>query len=159
MSRSFRVLYAALSLAVVMLSVACAPHNTNSTYGANDIGRSGTVSYGVIVSMRPVTVQSPQTGVGTIGGAVAGGAAGSLIGRNNVTANIIGAVGGAILGGVAGSAIEGSASRGQAMEFIIREDSAPQPITVVQTNEEGFRPGERIAILRTDRTRIARTGG
>jgi len=146
--------------AVVLLSVAaglsaCAPANTNSTYSSAEIGRSAQISYGVIVSMRTVQVQGQSGGVGTVGGAVAGGVAGSYLGRGDPRAGILGAVGGAILGGVAGTAAEKSLSSGQAVEFIIREDNG-QTISVVQTNEDNFHPGERIVLSRGARTHIAR---
>lgn len=136
---------------------ACAPRNTNTTYTGADIGRTAQVSYGVIVSMRPVTVRGDQSGVGTLGGAAAGGVAGSFIG-GDPRMNILGAIGGAIIGGLTGSAVEGSARTGNAVEFIIREDTG-QTISVVQTNEEGFLSGERVVLTRGARTRIARVVG
>ena len=113
------------------------------------------MSFGIIVSMRQVSVQGQQSGVGTLGGAVLGGAAGSYIGGRDPRANILGAVAGAIVGGVAGSAAEGSLSQGTAVEFVIREDNG-RTITVVQTNEDNFQPGERVVLSRGARTRIAR---
>jgi outer membrane lipoprotein SlyB len=136
----------------------CAPTNTNTTYTSADIGRTAQLSYGTIVSMRPVVVQGQNTGVGTLGGAAIGGTAGSFIGRNDVRGNILGAVGGAVIGGLVGYAAENALSTGQAVEFIIQEDNAPAPISVVQTNEESFRPGERVVLSRGARTRIARAG-
>ncbi len=146
----------ALSGTIFGLS-ACAPQNTNTTYTGADIGRTASVSYGQIVSMRPVTVQAQNTGVGTLGGAALGGVAGSFIGGGG-RANALGAIGGAIIGGIAGTAVESSAGQGNAVEFVIREDSG-QTIAVVQTNEENFRIGERVMLTRGARTRIARTGG
>lgn len=153
---AIRSLAVVMALAMPLALNACAPTNTNSTYSSADIGRTAQISFGVIVSMRLVVVQSDNSGVGAIGGAAVGGVAGSFIGRNNVGANILGAVGGALIGGLAGNAIENSAGRGQAVEFIIQEDGATQPISVVQTNEDQFRPGERVVLTRGARTRIAR---
>jgi outer membrane lipoprotein SlyB len=148
---------AAVAVAAMLVLGACAPRNTNTTYTSADIGRSAEVSYGVIVAMRPVTIQGGRSGVGTFGGAAAGATAGSFIG-GDPRAHILGAIGGAIIGGLAGTAIEGSATTGQAVEFIIREDSG-QTISVVQTNEEGFQPSERVVLTRGARTRIARVVG
>ena len=145
-----------LALVAVLGVAACAPERTNTTYSAADVGRTQQVAYGTIVSMRPVTVQGQQTGVGAVGGAVAGGVAGSYIGGRDPRANLIGAVGGAVLGGIAGNAVEKSVSTGEAVEFIIQEDNSPQPISVVQTNEDNFRPGERVIITRGARTRLGR---
>jgi outer membrane lipoprotein SlyB len=147
----------AVCLALPLGLVACAPVNTNSTYTARDIGRSASISYGVIVSMRNVEVQGQPTGVGTMGGVAVGATAGSLLGRGDPRANIIGAIAGAIVGGIAGNAIERSASTGMAVEFIIREDDG-QTISVVQTNEDGFRPGDRVVLTRGARTRLQHAG-
>ena len=152
-----RSLIPVLGLVALLGVSACAPRNTNTTYTGADIGRSAQVSYGVIVSMRPVTIQGGQSGVGTFGGAAAGATAGSFIG-GDPRMRILGAIGGAIVGGLAGSAAEGALSTGQAMEFIIREDSG-QTVSVVQTNEENFQPNERIVLTRGARTRSARTAG
>lgn len=153
MTRSRAIAAALLCLPLAL--AACAPERTNTTYSANEIGRTAEVSYGVIVSMRPVTVQGQQSGVGTLGGAVLGGAAGSYIGGRDPRANILGAVAGAIVGGVAGNAAEGALGKGTAIEFVIREDNG-RTITVVQTNEDNFQPGERVVLSRGARTRIAR---
>jgi outer membrane lipoprotein SlyB len=152
-----RPLVAAACLAAVLALGACGPRNTNTTYTPADIGRSAQVSYGVIVSMRPVTIQGQGAGVGTLGGAAAGGVAGSFIG-GDPRANILGAIGGAIIGGLAGTMAERSATTGEAMEFIIREDDG-QTISVVQTNEERFQAGERVVLTRGARTRIGRVAG
>jgi outer membrane lipoprotein SlyB len=156
MRPAIRLFALPLALCLAFGLTACAPQYTNTTYTSADIGRTAEVGYGIIVSMRNVQVQGAPTGVGTFGGAVAGGVAGSYIGHGDPAAGIIGVIGGAILGGLAGTAIENSASTGNAVEFIIREDSG-QTISVVQTNEENFRPGERVVITRGARTRLSRT--
>lgn len=142
------------SLALVSLS-ACAPARTNSTYSGADLGRTARISYGTIVSMRGVTVQGQPSGLGTLGGAAAGGAAGSFIGGPDIRGNIIGAIGGALIGGLVGSVTEGALSQADAVEFIIQEDNVPAPISVVQANEDGFHPGERVVLSRGARTRLA----
>lgn len=144
-----------LAAAVLCGLAACAPVNTNSTYSAYEMGRTANLSYGVIVSMRDVAVRGPQTGIGTMGGVAVGATTGSLLGRGDPAAGIVGIIAGAIIGGIAGNAIETSANSGYAVEFIIREDTG-QTISVVQTNEEGFRPGERVVLSRGARTRLQR---
>ncbi len=44
---------------------------------------------------------------------------------------------------------------GQACEFIIRDDSG-RPLSVVQSNADGLRPGERVVIATGDRARLSR---
>ena len=99
--------------------------------------------------------ETRSSGVGTLGGAAVGGIAGSAIGRNDARGNILGAVAGAVIGGIAGTVAERSLNKGDAVEFVIREDDG-RTITVVQTNEENFRPGDRVALSRGARTRLAR---
>jgi outer membrane lipoprotein SlyB len=43
------------------------------------------------------------------------------------------------------------------MEFIVRADDGAT-LSIVQTNEPGFRKGDRVIILRDDRARLARPG-
>ncbi len=143
------------AVALVLGLAACVPVYTNSTYSAYEMGRTANISYGVIISMRVVEIQGPQTGIGTFGGVAAGATAGSFIGGGDPRASIVGAIAGAIVGGIAGSAIERSASTGYAIDFIIREDDG-QTTEVVQTNEEAFQPGERVVLVRGARTRLQR---
>jgi outer membrane lipoprotein SlyB len=152
--RVVRSLAACVLILPIALS-ACAPARTNSTYSASEVGRTAELSYGMIVSMRAVEIQGQNTGVGTLGGAAVGGIAGSAIGRNDARGNILGAVAGAVIGGIAGTVAERSLNKGDAVEFVIREDDG-RTITVVQTNEENFRPGDRVALSRGARTRLAR---
>ena len=139
-----------LLVAVALALAACAPTNTNTTYSGAETGRTAQISYGTLVSMRGITLQNPSTGAGTLGGTAVSGV--------GVRGNILGAVGGAIVGGLAGTAVESSVSTEQAVEFIIQEDNAAAPISVVQSNELNFRLGERILLTRGARTRIARVG-
>jgi outer membrane lipoprotein SlyB len=133
---------------------ACAPQRTNTVYSAAAIGRDAQVTRGVIVGMREVQVAGRPLGIGGTAGAAAGGVAGSFIG-GDVRSNILGAIGGAIVGGLVGSAVEGQVNRGMATEFLIQEEGAGV-IAVVQSNEDRFGVGERVLILRGDRTRLVR---
>lgn len=144
----------AISAATAWLS-ACAPQRTNTTYTSEDIGRTAEVTFGTIVAERPVTVQADNSGVGTLGGAGLGGVAGSFIGGSDVRGNILGAVGGAILGGIAGNVAENQLGRGNAVEFVIRQDDG-QTVSVVQSNELQLAINERVAVTRGVRTRLAR---
>jgi outer membrane lipoprotein SlyB len=102
-------------------------------------------------------VAGSQSGVGTVGGAVAGGVAGSFIG-GDWRSNALAGIGGAIIGGLAGSAIERGVTQGQAIEFIVRLDRGGD-IAVVQTNEEGLQVNERVVVTRGDRVRLSRAAG
>ena len=135
---------------------ACAP-DSNSTVDRYALGSSGYVSYGTIVGMRPVAVSGTRSGIGAGTGAVAGGVIGSTIG-GDWRARAVGGVIGALAGGVAGAAVEEGVTRGNAMEFIIRDDTG-QTRSVIQTNEIGLNVGERVVITQTDRVRLSRAAG
>jgi outer membrane lipoprotein SlyB len=132
---------------------ACAPA-TNTSIDRNALGIQGTVYRGTIISMRPVAVSGTRSGIGPTAGAVGGGFLGSTIG-GDWRARTVGGVVGALAGGVIGGAIEESATRGEAMEFIIRPDSGGERV-VTQTNELGLQVGERVMVTETDRARISR---
>ena len=74
-------------------------------------------------------------------------------GRGQAVATVIGAV----AGGLAGSAVEEGATRTPGVEVTVRLDNG-QFLAVVQADEgEGFRPGERVRILRDGgTTRVTR---
>jgi outer membrane lipoprotein SlyB len=57
--------------------------------------------------------------------------------------------------GVATTAARPAVAIGSDVEFIVRDGSS-QIISVVQTNEENFHPGNRVVLTRGARTRIAR---
>lgn len=131
---------------------ACGIGDTNTSYERYQVGQQGVVTYGKIIAMNMVKTEGTST-VGTIGGAVAGGAAGSMIGGNTAV-NIIGGVGGALLGGLIGNAAEQQLTKDTAIEFIVQEDKG-RTISVVQSNELHLRVGDKVMLLTTDgQTRI-----
>ncbi|MCA3363567.1 MAG: glycine zipper 2TM domain-containing protein [Roseomonas sp.] len=145
-----------LRLSAILLlcgMAACAPQ-TNSTVDRNALGIQGTVERGTIIAMRPVAVSGTRSGLGPAAGAVGGGFLGSTIG-GDWRARTVGGVVGALAGGVAGATIEESATRGEAMEFIIRRDVGGERV-VTQTNELGLQVGERVMVTETDRARLSR---
>jgi len=156
-----RITQPTAALAAVLLLAgglsACAPSGTGDTFTAAGMGRAASVSYGTVIGMRQVNVQGTQGGIGTLGGAAAGGVAGSFIG-GDTRSNILAGLGGALLGGLAGGAAERGLTGGVATEFTIREDRGGD-IAVVQTNEQAIQVGDRVVIARGDRTRISRAAG
>ncbi|WP_236020134.1 glycine zipper 2TM domain-containing protein [Sabulicella rubraurantiaca] len=148
-----------LPVALLALSAAaCAPQAMNSTIPTYAVGQVGRLEYGTIVGARPVNLQAPNTGVGAVTGGVAGGVIGSTIG-GDWRARAVGGVLGAALGAAGGTLIEGAAGAGYGVEFVVRLDRSGSDVTVVQTNEEGFQVGERVAISLGDRARLIRAAG
>ncbi|WP_426955214.1 glycine zipper 2TM domain-containing protein [Muricoccus radiodurans] len=152
---ALRAGFAALLLAAGL--PACAPEQTASIYSPHAVGQVAGVSYGTVIGTRPVVIQGSPGGAGATVGALGGGVAGSFIGGDWRTSLLAG-IGGAIIGGLAGGAIERGATTSRAVEFTVREDGRGD-FQTVQTNEEGLQVGERVAIARSDRTRLSRAAG
>lgn len=144
----------ATALALILAVPACAPTNTGSTFTPAAMGSAAQVSFGTIVSARPVQVQGSAGGLGGVGGAVAGGLVGSTIG-GDWRAQMLAGVGGALVGGAVGAAAERNLSSGTAVAFVVQEDRGGA-FEVVQTNEDSLAIGERVMISRGDRVRLSR---
>jgi outer membrane lipoprotein SlyB len=99
----------------------------------------------VIESVRDVTIDRGQTGVGTGAGAVVGGIAGSTVGQGRGSA--VGAVLGAVVGGIAGQAIENNSSKVPGVELTVRLDNGELRAIVQETDGQQFRPGDRVRLL------------
>lgn len=129
----------------VTLMAGCAGSHSASDYGRGQTRQEMLVRFGVVESVRPVTIESDRGGsVGTVTGAVLGGLAGSNIGggRGAVAATVLGAV----AGGAAGAAVEGSLASKQGVEVTVRLDNG-QYIAVAQETDQDLRPGDRVRVL------------
>ena len=156
LNRTSRKLRAA-TVAVLALMVlgGCAQGLGSGAYSRTEARRAMTVQFGTIESVRGVQLEGTKTPIGSVAGAAVGGITGSTIGggRGQAVATVIGAV----AGGLAGSAVEEGATRTPGVEVTVRLDNG-QFLAVVQADEgEGFRPGERVRILRDGgTTRVTR---
>jgi outer membrane lipoprotein SlyB len=134
------------AVAVIGLSIAgCAtPSNSNAVYGGGQVQREQIVRMGTLESVRQVTIQHQDSGVGTLAGAGVGGVAGSAVGGGR--GSIVGAIVGAVAGGIAGNAIENGAARRPGYELTVRLDNGEMR-AIVQEADEPFQPGDRVRIL------------
>ena len=141
----------AVAVALSVALAACTRDISPDSYSVGAVGQVNRAVGGVIVSARPVSVEGTRSGLGAGAGAVAGGVAGSTIG-GSTEANIIAAVGGAVAGGLAGAAIEESATRQTAMEYVVEAENGAL-LTVVQ----GGSPlpiGLKVLVIYGSRARI-----
>ncbi|MBI4754374.1 MAG: glycine zipper 2TM domain-containing protein [Betaproteobacteria bacterium] len=127
-----------------VLAAGCASSKSGSAYERREARREMTVRLGVVESVRQVTLEGTKSPVGTAGGAVVGGVAGSNVGGGKGA--VVGTVLGAIIGGVAGSAVEEGVTRREGVELTVKLDNG-QLIAVTQEADEVFRPGERVRVL------------
>lgn len=136
---------AALLAALVISGCANTDIFSGDVYTAGQAKEARSISYGTLLSVRPVKIQADNQGViGTVGGGVLGGIAGSAIGggTGKAIATAVGAIGGA----VAGSKIEEKASQVNGAELTIRKDDG-QEIVVVQKADNSFVAGRRVRIV------------
>jgi outer membrane lipoprotein SlyB len=109
------------SLAAVMVVVALAvggcATSSPDVVQRGDAQRMSQVEDGVILSVRNITIDGSQSGVGTAAGGVIGAVAGSSIGGRRDS--IVGGVLGAVVGGMIGNAVERQGTREDGVELII----------------------------------------
>lgn len=140
------------SVAVVSLALslsACQQSQSRNVYDAHEVGKQTDIEYGVIRSWKNVKVQAEQSGVGTIGGAAAGGVAGSTVGGGKGA--LLSAIGGAIIGGIAGNAAEGALRDQIGIQYIIRKENG-KTVSIVQNigkDEEPLHVGQKVMIQTT----------
>ena len=132
------------ALACALLLGGCAYNYGAADYRAYDTLGEQVVRFGIVESIREVRIQPPESGVGTAGGAMLGGIAGSTVGGGS--GQVAGAIGGAILGGLIGQSVERSANERPGIELTVQLDSGKY-IAVVQQADEQFRPGDRVRVL------------
>ncbi len=153
--RTTRLQATAGALAALLILGGCAQGLGGGAYSRTEARRAMTVQFGTVESVRGVQLEGTKTPVGTVAGAAVGGIAGSTVGggRGQAVATVIGAV----AGGLAGAAVEEGVTRTQGVEVTVRLDNG-QFLAVVQADEgEGFRPGERVYVLRdAGTTRVTR---
>lgn len=138
---------ATLALLVAFSVTGCANTDVFSgdVYTASQAKEARSITYGTIVSVRPVKIQAESQGiVGGIGGGALGGIAGNAIGggRGQAIATVIGALAGA----VGGSKIEEKMSQVNGAELVIKKDDG-QEIVVVQKADSSFVAGKRVRIV------------
>ncbi len=124
----------------------CGTPQSGQVYSSSQAQRSLTVYYGTILEMRPVTIQDKPSGVGAIIGGVAGGVVGSTIGSGS--GQTLATVGGALAGLAAGNAIERKAGTKPAIEFTVELDGG-RTIAVVQEDGAELRVGDRVRALQS----------
>jgi outer membrane lipoprotein SlyB len=107
---------------------------------------AGSVFYGSVESIEPVTQQTGSSGVlGTVIGGVAGGVLGNQIGGG--TGRTIATIGGVVAGGVAGNQLERRANSGTETLYRVNvrlEDG--RLATVTQRNPGNLRVGDRAQV-------------
>lgn len=135
---------AAVFVASALLA-GCGPQQNGNVVSANQALTASTVSFGTVMSARPVQVQGGQgsQAAGAVLGGIAGAALGQQVGggTGKVIATGVGATAGAATGLQAGKSIATVPST----EWTIRMDNG-STIAVVQ-GEPAFAVGQRVQVI------------
>ncbi len=143
------------SLIVLALSAVLAACSTTSpdVVQRGDAQRLASVQDATVLSVRSVTVEGSQSGVGATTGAVVGGVAGSTrsSGREQAAIGVIGAVAGAVVG----HAIERGATREDAVEILLQMKNGERRAIVQAKAGESFNAGDPVILVTTGgKTRV-----
>jgi outer membrane lipoprotein SlyB len=140
-----RIMRTILLIAAVAAGlVGCATRESANVYSKHEAGREQTIRMATVDSVRKVTIEGSQSGVGAAAGGVIGGIAGSGVGQNRgaAIAGVIGAVGGGVLGNMA----EGKATSKDALEVTVRLDNGEMR-AIVQEADLDLKPGDRVRLV------------
>jgi len=139
-------------IAVVSVVLAGCESNPNSAsvYNSRQAQSEQTVRFGVVESVRNVTIDNGASGVGTVaGGALGAIAASSVIGSGN--GSLAAGIGGALAGGVVGNQVDSRMARRPGLEITVRLDSG-ELRAITQGADESFRVGDRVRLLSSGNT-------
>lgn len=133
------------------LVCACSPDFSPNTYNAAAVQQANKVEQGVVVGVRPVDVKVAGT-TGALAGGAAGGIVGSQLPGSNTT-QALGTVGGGLLGGLIGTGVERAAGDTKAFEYIVRKPNNDL-VSVTQTDTTPLALGQRVLVIAGAQARI-----
>ena len=135
-----------LALAIAATLAACSTTSPD-VISRNDAQHMSTVLDGVVLSVRPVTVEGNQSGAGAVAGGVVGGIAGSSVGGRRES-GVVGILA-AVAGGVVGNAIERNATREEALEIMVQLKSGERRSVVQAKGSESLNAGDPVILVTT----------
>jgi outer membrane lipoprotein SlyB len=142
-------------MAALIASLAACATSSPDVIQRGDAQRLSQVQDGTVLSIRPVTVDGSQSGLGAAAGGVVGGVAGSSVGghREGIAVGVLGAV----LGGVLGNAAERAGTRENAVEIIVQLRNGERRAIVQAQGNESLVPGDAVVLVTSGgKTRVTR---
>jgi outer membrane lipoprotein SlyB len=110
-----------------------------------DAQRLSQVQDATVLSVRAVTVDGSQTGMGAATGALVGGVAGSQVGGNK-TGAVVGVLA-AVAAAVAGNAVERMSTKEDAVEILVQLRNGERRAIVQAKGTETLQPGEAVILV------------
>ncbi|HUQ76552.1 MAG TPA: glycine zipper domain-containing protein [Burkholderiales bacterium] len=117
---------------------------SGNVYSKHEAGREQVVRMATVDSVRKVTIEGSQSGIGAAAGGAVGGISGNQVGHG--AGSSVAAVIGAVAGGVAGNMIENKATTKDALEITVKMDSGEYR-AIVQEADLEIKPGQRVRLL------------
>ena len=136
-----------LTAALVLALGACATSSPD-VIRRGDAQRLSQVQEGVLLSIRAVTVDGSQSGIGSTVGGVTGAVAGGTRGGSRAETTVIGLLVG-VAGAVAGNTIERMATREEAQELLIQLRGGGRRAVVQAKGRDTLVPGDAVIIVTT----------
>lgn len=148
-----------LSLAAMVVAVALAvggcATSSPDVVQRGDAQRMSQVEDAVVLSVRNVTIDGSQSGVGTAAGGVIGAVAGSSIGGHRDS--IVGGVLGAVVGGMIGNAVERQGTREEGVELLLQLKGGERRSVVQSKGNDTLYPGDKVIVVTTgSKVRVTR---
>jgi outer membrane lipoprotein SlyB len=144
-----------LTLTLVLALTACSTSSPD-VIQRGDAQRLSTVVDAAVLTVRTVTVDGTQSGVGAVTGGVVGGLAGYGAGSNQREAQIVGILA-ATAGAVAGNVVERVGTREEAYEILVQLRNGDRRAIVQAKGAEVFAPGEAVILITTSgKVRVAK---
>jgi outer membrane lipoprotein SlyB len=145
----------AFAIAAVIALTACASSSPDLVR-RSDAQTMSSIQDGVVLSVRSVTVDGSQSGVGGVVGGVVGAIAGSSGSSIQREQNVLGVLG-AVAGAAAGNAIERFSTKEDAVEIIVQLKNGDRRSIVQATGGEKLAPGDNVILVITGgKVRVSR---
>jgi outer membrane lipoprotein SlyB len=144
-----------LMLAALVATLGACATSSPDVVQRGEAQRMSQVQDGTVLSIRPVTIDGSQSGIGTGAGAVVGGVAGSSIGGRRDS--VVGGVLGAVVGGIVGNAAERTGTKENGVEILVQLRNGERRAIVQSQGAEVIAPGDPVVLVTTGgKTRVTR---
>jgi len=144
-----------LTVAAIATLAACASSSPD-IIRRSDTQTMSQVQDGVILTVRTVTVDGSQSGVGGVVGGVVGAIAGSAGSGVQREQNVLGLLG-AVAGAAAGNAVERMSTKEEAIELIVQLKNGDRRAIVQAKGGETLMAGDKVILVTTGgKVRVSR---